>query len=129
MSHSRLAWRWYWILVGAWGRASSYLLTSGRLLHYCSWILSMPHTCLLRDTWRFTRDLALLGLSSPSSILSGTRGPFLYMSAFAGYGDREIAEAPVSPVRCCGLTPDGGGSASDEARGGGYPARLLRGGR
>ncbi|KDP42530.1 hypothetical protein JCGZ_01784 [Jatropha curcas] len=25
-------------------------LTSDRLLHHCSWILSMPHTCQLRDT-------------------------------------------------------------------------------
>ncbi|KDP26250.1 hypothetical protein JCGZ_22692 [Jatropha curcas] len=54
---------------------------------------------------------------------------FLYTSAFTGFGDRETAEALVSPVRCYGPTPDGGGSAPDEARGGGYPARLLRGGR
>ncbi|KDP34639.1 hypothetical protein JCGZ_11983 [Jatropha curcas] len=47
------------------------------------------------------------------------------------YSERHerIAEAPVSPVRCCGPTLDGGGSAPDEARGRGHPVGLLRGGR
>ncbi|KDP25774.1 hypothetical protein JCGZ_23964 [Jatropha curcas] len=30
--------------------------------------------CLLEDIWRFARDSALLGLTSPSSTLSATRG-------------------------------------------------------
>ncbi|KDP25160.1 hypothetical protein JCGZ_24262 [Jatropha curcas] len=47
---------------------------------------------------------------------------------YLGSGDWKTAEAPVSPVRCYGLTPDGGGSTSDEARGGGDSAGLLRGG-
>ncbi|KDP45536.1 hypothetical protein JCGZ_18773 [Jatropha curcas] len=42
--------------------SSLFLLTSGMLLHHRSWILSMPHTCLLRAT----RSCAS-GLSSPGS--------------------------------------------------------------
>ncbi|KDP37535.1 hypothetical protein JCGZ_05974 [Jatropha curcas] len=59
-----------------------------RLLHHRSWIMSMPHTCLLRDTRNCAR----------------------------GSGDWEVAEALVLPVRCYGPTPDGGGSTLDEAR-------------
>ncbi|KDP37700.1 hypothetical protein JCGZ_06841 [Jatropha curcas] len=136
MSRSHLAWRWCWILVWAWGRASLFLLTSSRLLHHRSWILSTPHTSCARGS-------GLLGPSSPSSILSVTRGyesythlpfcffllqSFLHMSVFTGSGDREIAEAPVSLVRCHGLTPDGGGSAPDCVGGGGDPFGLLQGG-
>ncbi|KDP30053.1 hypothetical protein JCGZ_18378 [Jatropha curcas] len=57
-----------------WGRASLFLLTSGGLLRYCNWTLSMPHTYLLRDTWRFARGSALLGFTSPSSTPSGMSG-------------------------------------------------------
>ncbi|KDP44678.1 hypothetical protein JCGZ_19493 [Jatropha curcas] len=58
---------------------------------------------------------------------------FEFARSFIGrlYSDRNerAAEALVSPVRCYSLTPDGGGSASDEARGGGDSAGRLRGGR
>ncbi|KDP47190.1 hypothetical protein JCGZ_19672 [Jatropha curcas] len=42
---------------------------------------------------------------------------------FSGPGseDRETAETSVSPVRCCGPTSEGGGSAPDYVGGGGIP--------
>ncbi|KDP39448.1 hypothetical protein JCGZ_03730 [Jatropha curcas] len=56
------------------GLGSGIIIPADLLLHYRSWILSMPHTCLLRDTWRFTKGSALLGFTSPSSTLSGMSG-------------------------------------------------------
>ncbi|KDP33272.1 hypothetical protein JCGZ_13523 [Jatropha curcas] len=81
--------------------------------------LDPEHATHLRDTRSCASGADSPGPSLADSTPSGMRG----------FGDRETAEAPVSPVRCYGLTPDGGGSASDEAKGGGYPTGLLRGGR
>ncbi|KDP22001.1 hypothetical protein JCGZ_03107 [Jatropha curcas] len=58
--------------------------TAQRLRHSYSWILSMPHMCLLRNIRSCTRGSASIGPTSPACSRSSTRGLWRHQSRQAG---------------------------------------------
>ncbi|KDP20535.1 hypothetical protein JCGZ_04955 [Jatropha curcas] len=62
------------VLDPALGLGSAIIIPAALTLHHCSWILSMPHTCQLRDIRSCARGSGSLGLSSPDFTPSAMRG-------------------------------------------------------